>query len=154
MQEAKDVIPDSIPGEDKLILYALFKQATVGDIDTDRPGIFDQKGRCVCCSLHNPHAPIVRHALRINTENKHRSLQVGPLGEAKGCAPALSACLVYIFCHPCIPFDYTPLIQYTLDIYIHNTPTYPELYTSTGKSKEQAMEEYITKVEQLKEKYC
>jgi len=26
-------------------LYALFKQATVGDCNTSRPGIFDQKGR-------------------------------------------------------------------------------------------------------------
>ncbi len=30
----------------------------------------------------------------------------------------------------------------------------PPPQNSIGKSKEQAMEEYITKVEQLKEKYC
>lgn len=29
----------------QLALYALFKQGTVGDIDTSRPGIFDPKGR-------------------------------------------------------------------------------------------------------------
>lgn len=57
VQEAKDVIPDSIPGEDKLILYALFKQATVGDINTDRPGIFDQKGACCVCATNNNMPP-------------------------------------------------------------------------------------------------
>ncbi|KAL9230748.1 hypothetical protein vseg_006060 [Gypsophila vaccaria] len=31
--------------EDLLILYGLFKQATVGNVDTSRPGIFDPKGR-------------------------------------------------------------------------------------------------------------
>merc|ERR1712146_601853 len=31
--------------EDLLELYALFKQATVGDCSTGRPGILDQKGR-------------------------------------------------------------------------------------------------------------
>jgi diazepam-binding inhibitor (GABA receptor modulating acyl-CoA-binding protein) len=29
----------------KLSLYKFFKQATVGDCDTERPGIFDQVGR-------------------------------------------------------------------------------------------------------------
>ena len=28
-----------------LELYALFKQATVGDVNTERPGMFDFKGR-------------------------------------------------------------------------------------------------------------
>mmetsp|Transcript_19602 Transcript_19602/g.33642 ORF Transcript_19602/g.33642 Transcript_19602/m.33642 type:complete len:87 (-) Transcript_19602:720-980(-) len=28
-----------------LELYGLFKQATVGDCDTDRPGMFDMKGK-------------------------------------------------------------------------------------------------------------
>ena len=31
--------------EDKLEFYGLFKQATIGDCNTDRPGMFDQKGR-------------------------------------------------------------------------------------------------------------
>ncbi|XP_012285600.1 acyl-CoA-binding protein homolog [Orussus abietinus] len=31
--------------EELLELYALFKQATVGDIDTQRPGMLDRKGR-------------------------------------------------------------------------------------------------------------
>ncbi|GBG74468.1 hypothetical protein CBR_g18879 [Chara braunii] len=30
---------------DKLILYGLFKQAKQGDVNTSRPGMFDQKGR-------------------------------------------------------------------------------------------------------------
>ncbi|KAG8037671.1 hypothetical protein G9C98_005882 [Cotesia typhae] len=31
--------------EDLLILYGLYKQATVGDCNIDRPGIFNLKGR-------------------------------------------------------------------------------------------------------------
>ncbi|KAF9134076.1 Acyl-CoA-binding domain-containing protein 1 [Mortierella sp. 14UC] len=31
--------------DDLLKLYALFKQATVGDVDTTRPGAFDFKGK-------------------------------------------------------------------------------------------------------------
>lgn len=31
--------------EELLELYGLYKQATVGDCDTDRPGLFDPKGR-------------------------------------------------------------------------------------------------------------
>lgn len=31
--------------EDALILYSLFKQATVGDVNTDRPGIFSPTDR-------------------------------------------------------------------------------------------------------------
>ena len=31
--------------EELLELYGLFKQATVGDCNTDRPGMFDMKGR-------------------------------------------------------------------------------------------------------------
>jgi diazepam-binding inhibitor (GABA receptor modulating acyl-CoA-binding protein) len=30
---------------EKLELYALFKQATVGDVNTPRPGLFDLKGK-------------------------------------------------------------------------------------------------------------
>lgn len=34
------------PTDDQLLkLYALFKQGTVGDINTDRPGFFDLKGK-------------------------------------------------------------------------------------------------------------
>lgn len=29
----------------QLILYALFKQGTVGDVNTSRPGVFDLKGK-------------------------------------------------------------------------------------------------------------
>jgi len=44
-EEAK-ALPDNTSNEDKLQLYALFKQATVGDVNTDRPGIFDPKVSC------------------------------------------------------------------------------------------------------------
>ncbi|KAL6956959.1 hypothetical protein U1Q18_051039 [Sarracenia purpurea var. burkii] len=34
------------PSNDELLeLYALFKQATVGDVNTERPGVFDLKGK-------------------------------------------------------------------------------------------------------------
>ncbi|MGC4095401.1 MAG: acyl-CoA-binding protein [Polyangiaceae bacterium] len=36
----------STPGPDELLeLYALYKQATVGDVQGDRPGMLDFKGR-------------------------------------------------------------------------------------------------------------
>ncbi len=46
-QAAKDALtlPESTTNEDKLILYGLFKVATVGKPETSRPGIFDPKGR-------------------------------------------------------------------------------------------------------------
>lgn len=42
-EDAKNLSKAS--NQDKLDLYKLFKQATVGDINTDRPGMFDQTGR-------------------------------------------------------------------------------------------------------------
>mmetsp|Transcript_23907 Transcript_23907/g.42325 ORF Transcript_23907/g.42325 Transcript_23907/m.42325 type:complete len:93 (-) Transcript_23907:766-1044(-) len=35
----------SLSNEQALEIYGLYKQATVGDVNTDRPGILDQKGR-------------------------------------------------------------------------------------------------------------
>ncbi|KAG7474175.1 acyl-CoA-binding domain-containing protein 7 [Solea senegalensis] len=31
--------------QELLDLYGLYKQATVGDVNTDRPGLFDMKGK-------------------------------------------------------------------------------------------------------------
>ena len=42
-EEAKG-LPDGTSNDDKLALYGLFKQGTVGDVDTGKPGIWDQKG--------------------------------------------------------------------------------------------------------------
>ncbi|VFQ97226.1 unnamed protein product [Cuscuta campestris] len=39
------LLPESTPNEDQLILYGLYKQATVGKVNTDRPGIFSMKER-------------------------------------------------------------------------------------------------------------
>lgn len=44
-EDARTVIPSSIPSDEQLKLYGLFKQAKVGDNETSRPGILDQKGR-------------------------------------------------------------------------------------------------------------
>ena len=42
---AKVKTPTESPSNENLLeLYALFKQATVGDNNTERPGIFDLKG--------------------------------------------------------------------------------------------------------------
>ena len=38
-------LPDNTSNENKLILYGLFKQATVGEVNTSRPGIFNMKDR-------------------------------------------------------------------------------------------------------------
>ena len=35
----------AMSNEDKLEFYALFKQGTVGDCNTERPGMFDLKGK-------------------------------------------------------------------------------------------------------------
>ncbi|CAA6669539.1 unnamed protein product [Spirodela intermedia] len=38
-------LPETTTNESKLILYGLFKQATVGPVNTSRPGIFNQRDR-------------------------------------------------------------------------------------------------------------
>ncbi|KAI5084405.1 hypothetical protein GOP47_0000574 [Adiantum capillus-veneris] len=38
-------LPSHTTDADKLILYGLFKQATIGEINTSRPGFFDMKGK-------------------------------------------------------------------------------------------------------------
>ncbi|KAL8141731.1 hypothetical protein V2J09_014763 [Rumex salicifolius] len=43
--EKAKTLPESTSNENKLILYGLYKQATVGDVNTSRPGIFDMKGK-------------------------------------------------------------------------------------------------------------
>ncbi|XP_068650499.1 acyl-CoA-binding protein-like [Aristolochia californica] len=43
-QKAK-TLPESTSNENKLTLYALFKQATVGPLNTPRPGVFSVKER-------------------------------------------------------------------------------------------------------------
>ncbi|CAM0912370.1 unnamed protein product [Alopecurus aequalis] len=43
--EKAKTLPDTTTNEDKLCLYGLFKQATVGPVNTARPGIFDMAGK-------------------------------------------------------------------------------------------------------------
>lgn len=43
-EEAK-TLPSGVTDEDKLALYALFKQATIGDVNTSRPGLLDFTGK-------------------------------------------------------------------------------------------------------------
>ncbi|KAL0912696.1 hypothetical protein M5K25_018687 [Dendrobium thyrsiflorum] len=38
-------LPETTTNQNKLILYGLFKQATVGPVNTSRPGIFNQRDR-------------------------------------------------------------------------------------------------------------
>ena len=45
---ANDIMPknvDKTNNDQKLALYGLYKQATVGDVNTSRPGMFDMKGK-------------------------------------------------------------------------------------------------------------
>ena len=42
-EEAK-ALPDQTSNDDKLVLYGLFKQGTVGDVNSGKPGIWDPKG--------------------------------------------------------------------------------------------------------------
>nr|AAP82942.1 acyl-CoA-binding protein [Tropaeolum majus] len=43
--EKAKTLPESTSNENKLILYGLYKQATVGPVNTSRPGIFNMKDR-------------------------------------------------------------------------------------------------------------
>ncbi|KAK3128247.1 hypothetical protein QOZ80_6BG0458900 [Eleusine coracana subsp. coracana] len=43
--EKAKTLPDTTTNENKLILYGLYKQATVGDVNTGRPGFFNMKDR-------------------------------------------------------------------------------------------------------------
>ncbi|KAL6331264.1 hypothetical protein AAG906_009692 [Vitis piasezkii] len=43
-EKAKSLPPTTMDA-DKLVLYGLYKQATVGTVDTNRPGIFSPKER-------------------------------------------------------------------------------------------------------------
>ncbi|EPS63828.1 hypothetical protein M569_10959 [Genlisea aurea] len=38
-------LPDTTTNENLLIIYGLYKQATIGDVNTSRPGIFNQRDR-------------------------------------------------------------------------------------------------------------
>ncbi|KAH8513719.1 hypothetical protein H0E87_006834 [Populus deltoides] len=43
--EKAKTLPENTTNENKLILYGLFKQATVGPVNTSRPGIFNMRDR-------------------------------------------------------------------------------------------------------------
>uniref|UniRef100_A0A166DNI0 ACB domain-containing protein n=1 Tax=Daucus carota subsp. sativus TaxID=79200 RepID=A0A166DNI0_DAUCS len=43
--EKAKTLPESTTNENKLILYGLYKQATVGTVNTSRPGIFNMRDR-------------------------------------------------------------------------------------------------------------
>ncbi|XP_059275509.1 acyl-CoA-binding protein [Lycium ferocissimum] len=43
--EKAKTLPESTSNENKLILYGLFKQSTVGNVNTSRPGMFNMRDR-------------------------------------------------------------------------------------------------------------
>ncbi|XP_059662011.1 acyl-CoA-binding protein-like [Cornus florida] len=43
--EKAKTLPENTSNENKLSLYALYKQATVGPVNTDRPGFFNMRER-------------------------------------------------------------------------------------------------------------
>ncbi|KAJ4829412.1 hypothetical protein Tsubulata_006601 [Turnera subulata] len=43
--EKAKTLPENTTNENKLILYGLYKQATVGPVDTSRPGMFNMRDR-------------------------------------------------------------------------------------------------------------
>ncbi|OMO94710.1 Acyl-CoA-binding protein, ACBP [Corchorus capsularis] len=43
--EKAKTLPETTTNENKLILYGLFKQATVGPVNTSRPGMFNMRDR-------------------------------------------------------------------------------------------------------------
>ena len=44
-QCGKDKKTEQFSNDEKLKIYSLFKQATEGDVKSDRPGFFDLKGK-------------------------------------------------------------------------------------------------------------
>lgn len=85
-----------------------------------------------------------------------RPVQVGPLGKAKGygCLCITTWCMVLLVPHSMLYALYMDCIHTSYPAHLVRVIT-PNIHTpNLGKTKEQAMEEYITKVEQLKEKYC
>ncbi|GAB4857926.1 Acyl-CoA-binding domain-containing protein 2 [Ancistrocladus abbreviatus] len=43
--EKAKTLPESTTNENLLIIYGLYKQATVGNVNTSRPGMLDMKGK-------------------------------------------------------------------------------------------------------------
>ncbi|XP_010255747.1 PREDICTED: acyl-CoA-binding protein [Nelumbo nucifera] len=43
--EKAKTLPETTTNENKLILYGLYKQATVGPVNTSRPGLFNMRDR-------------------------------------------------------------------------------------------------------------
>ncbi|XP_021294799.1 acyl-CoA-binding protein [Herrania umbratica] len=43
--EKAKTLPETTTNENKLILYGLFKQSTVGPVNTSRPGMFNMRER-------------------------------------------------------------------------------------------------------------
>ncbi|PIN24036.1 hypothetical protein CDL12_03222 [Handroanthus impetiginosus] len=43
--EKAKTLPENTTNENKLILYGLFKQATIGNVNTSRPGMFNLRDR-------------------------------------------------------------------------------------------------------------
>ncbi|KAL3619129.1 Acyl-CoA-binding domain-containing protein 2 [Castilleja foliolosa] len=43
--EKAKTLPEGTSNENKLILYGLYKQATVGNVNTSRPGMFNMRDR-------------------------------------------------------------------------------------------------------------
>ena len=43
--EKAKTLPETTTNENKLILYGLYKQATVGNVNTSRPGMFNMRDR-------------------------------------------------------------------------------------------------------------
>ncbi|XP_051201210.1 acyl-CoA-binding domain-containing protein 1 [Lolium perenne] len=48
--EKAKTLPESTTNEDKLVLYGLYKQATVGDVNTPKPGVFNMRDRAKWCA--------------------------------------------------------------------------------------------------------
>lgn len=45
IEALKEIDIEKLSNDEKLTLYALYKQATVGDVNTPKPGMFDMKGK-------------------------------------------------------------------------------------------------------------
>ena len=69
-QYSKDVkkITNKPSDSDLLILYGLYKQATIGDCNTDRPGFLDFKGKSKWDSWNNYQGKNQEEAMKLYIE--------------------------------------------------------------------------------------
>lgn len=128
-------MPESTTNENKLILYGLYKQATVGDVNTSEYNALNVLCICTCClkvaTLCSYALSYGQAVLACSTWETEQSGMHGRL---------LKVC------------DLTTAFRLTsFHLVVWETQLIALHASMTGKSTDEAMNDYITKVKQLLE---